>query len=114
MNGKPVAFCAVMHFPHPKVRNIKRIHRLVTLPDYQGVGIGTRLLNVVADHYKKQHFRVRIITSTPALKHTLPKQGWVLATHGREIGKHYLIQGLNKTLSGSRVTMAFEYIGVSQ
>ena len=38
--NNPVVFFAVLHFPHPRVKNFKRGHRLVVLPDYQGLGIG--------------------------------------------------------------------------
>jgi GNAT superfamily N-acetyltransferase len=41
-----VAFCATL--PAIGRKNHRRISRLVTLPDYQGVGIGTRLLAAVA------------------------------------------------------------------
>ena len=41
--GEPVAFTSYTPFPHPRVRDIRMGHRLVVLPDYQGIGIGGRL-----------------------------------------------------------------------
>jgi GNAT superfamily N-acetyltransferase len=37
-----VGFIAYIHLMHPKVKDIKMVHRLVVLPDYQGLGIGGR------------------------------------------------------------------------
>lgn len=50
--GRPVGFIAV---PHARMRaNYYRVSRLVVLPDFQGVGIGKRLLNFVAELYTSQ------------------------------------------------------------
>ena len=49
---KPVGFIAVMHI-HMKSRYF-RVHRLVVLPDYQGIGLGKRLLNFIAELYTSQ------------------------------------------------------------
>lgn len=108
IDGRPVAFCAVLHFPHPKVKNVKRITRLVTLPDYQGVGIGVKLVTWVADHYAKQGKRVMIVTSTPALIHAFKKaESWRLRSAGRQAAsKTYLMKG---TASFGRITTSWEY-----
>lgn len=58
----PIAFIAVCHFPHPKVANFKRIHRMVVLPDFQGIGIGKKLLNIISEIYFNKGFRVLITT----------------------------------------------------
>lgn len=33
------------------------------MPDYQGIGLGTKFLNVIAEHYKQEGFDFRIVTS---------------------------------------------------
>lgn len=58
-----IAFIAVMTFPHPKVKNIKRCSRLVVLPDYQGIGIGSAFLQTIAQHYSESGYKFTIITS---------------------------------------------------
>ena len=63
VGDRPVAFCAVSHFPHPKIRNMKRIHRIVVLPDWQGVGIGRAFLTEVAKMYHEKRYRVRLCAS---------------------------------------------------
>ncbi len=45
-----------------------RVSRLVVLPDYQGIGIGKRLLNFVAELYTSQmKLPFYILTSNPQL-----------------------------------------------
>lgn len=61
--GHPVAFCAVLHTFGWK--NSLHIHRVVTLPDYQGIGIGTRFAAAVAKLYPKD--RMTITTSHPGI-----------------------------------------------
>jgi len=63
---KPIAFMAIMNI-HMRVQYY-RVHRLVVLPDYQGIGIGKRFLNFMANHYYEQTRRpFYIITSNPQL-----------------------------------------------
>lgn len=76
---KIIGFIGVLHFPHPKNSKIKRVTRLVILPDYQGIGLGTRFLNFVADFYTKQGFDFRIVTSAKNLIYALNKnKKWAL------------------------------------
>jgi len=64
-DGTLVAMCAVINNAGHKGRRI--IHRLVVLPDYQGMGIGSRLLNAAAAIEVDTGHRVSICTSHPAL-----------------------------------------------
>src|SRR5450759_4719421 len=63
---KPVAFIAVMHI---RMRSrYYRVHRLVVLPDYQGIGVGKRLLNFIAEIYTSQtKVPFYIVTSNPQI-----------------------------------------------
>ena len=111
---RPAAFCAVLHFPHPKVSNFKMISRLVVLPDYQGIGIGGRLVDAVAKYYHDVGNRVIITTSNPALRSIFEKNaGWILKRFGRVplLGESGLT-GYTKTTSTRRLTMSWEYRGV--
>lgn len=42
IGGQPAAFGALLHFPHPKADNLSSLSRLVVMPDYQGLGLGSR------------------------------------------------------------------------
>lgn len=99
----------MLHFPHPKNPKIKRVSRLVVLPDYQGIGVGVKLLNKVGDYYKGLGFDFRIVTSTPALLHSLNKNGWILQNIGRTKPTNSLIE-FNKTASIKKNILSFKYI----
>ena len=64
-NRQPVAFCATLSLIGRK--NHRRISRLVTLPDFQGIGIGSATLRTVADLHRREGHRVNITTSHPAI-----------------------------------------------
>ncbi len=57
-NNTPVAFVAVQHFPHPKVKNVKREHRAVCLPEFQGVGIGMMMSNYIGSVCRGNEWRI--------------------------------------------------------
>lgn len=104
-----IGFCAVLHFPHPHNPRIKRISRLVILPDYQGIGLGRKFLNFVSDLYVKQGFDVSITSSAKNLIQALVKdEKWSLSRydHVASISASG-IQLLNKTVSKKRVTATF-------
>ena len=57
--------------------DIKRVSRIVTLPEFQGVGIAGRVLSVVGDFYKSQGYRFRLKTSHRQFIKALHKnQAW--------------------------------------
>ena len=66
-NDKPVAFIGVLPFPSGWVQNAFRVSRLVVLPDFQGLGIGFKLLSYVSALYKTAGMRMYIKTSNPGL-----------------------------------------------
>lgn len=67
VQDRPVAFAALMHFPHPKAANIKRGHRTVCLPDFQGVGIGNALSNMIGSMCIALGYRYQSQTAHPAM-----------------------------------------------
>ena len=92
-----------------------RVHRAVVLPDFQGVGIGTAVLNYIAQYITQGGRRVTICTSNPAMICTLKKSNkWCATRCSRESSgsSNGLIQ--NKFKKGStscaRITASFEYI----
>jgi len=67
MNGKPISFNAVLPFPHGNIKNGYRMSRTVVLPDYQGLGIGSRVTDYLASLYKAEGRTMYVKTSNPAL-----------------------------------------------
>lgn len=50
VEGAPVAYFSVISFPHPTAPGW-RGHRMVVLPDWQGVGIGEKIADKIAEIY---------------------------------------------------------------
>lgn len=63
LNNEIVAMCSVISFPNGAIKNAFRIHRLVVLPDYQGLGIGIALLEEICKLYKRNGLLMYIRTS---------------------------------------------------
>lgn len=113
IGNEPVVFCAVLHFPHGKVKNFKRVHRLVTLPDYQGIGIGKRFMTKLANKFLEENNRFIITTSQAALSNSLKKdKNWICTRKGRTNSGSGIMQ--NKNIKGStsckKYTYSYEYI----
>lgn len=108
-NNNLVGFCAVIHFPHPKNPKIKHIHRLVIHPDYQGIGLGKKLLNCVANLYSQKGFDVAIITSAKNLILGLQKdKNWICTHYGKfKIDNRTADPGLKNSSSENRRTASF-------
>jgi len=112
INDEIAGFLSVLHLPHPHVKNIKKVHRLVILPDYQGAGFGIKFLEEIGKIYKKEKWRFTIKTSAPSLIYALKKRTqWRCTQYGRHKGgKSGLIHSSddkNQT-SKHRLTASFE------
>lgn len=116
-NNKPIGLCAVINFPHPRIKPMRKIHRIVILPDYQGLGIGGRLLDFVADIYYKKREYIGITTSLKNFgKSIMRNKKWKLQRYGRinsnkGMGNSLALNQLNRTISKNRNTYSFKYIG---
>ena len=111
LNDQIVGFISILHLPHPKAKNIKKVHRLVILPDYQGIGLGIKLLNEIGKIYKNEKYRFTIVTSAPSLINVLKKSDiWICKHYGRLIANSGLIHGSKNKENNSkyRITASFE------
>jgi hypothetical protein len=63
--GVPVNFCATV--PLVARKNHRRFARIVTLPDFQGIGIGMRAVAAIAELHRAEGHRVSVTSSHPAL-----------------------------------------------
>ena len=117
-----MAHTGVIQFPMRK--GWKRVHRLVVLPDFQGIGIGTRFINEVTKHYIQNGFNMNLTTTTPALVHALAKdENWALVRKDRckttwanfkkyntTVGKGAKsMEALAKNSSVNRITYSFNW-----
>ena len=85
VNDKLAGFMAVNMFPHP-VRPYRKVHRLVILPDYQGIGLGKVFLNFMGTVIKDHPFA--ITTSQPALINSLKREKNWICTNSAHGAKH--------------------------
>jgi GNAT superfamily N-acetyltransferase len=106
-NDEPVAFCATL--PLIGRQNHWRITRLVTLPDYQGVGIGMRVAEEIAELHRAEGRRINITASHPAvLAHCRRSPRWRLVQLRRN-GSRPSRQYNNYAGSTARPVVSFEY-----
>ena len=109
VNKKPAAFVSANRFPHPKVKNFIVISRVVTLPDYQGIGVGGLLRDAVSDWYCSKYQRVIMTTSHMAFVKSMQKNSkWICKRNGR-VGSAGRGSKLKSTMSRSRITSSWEY-----
>jgi energy-coupling factor transporter ATP-binding protein EcfA2 len=113
IEGNPVGIVAVLPFPHPKVKRGRREHRTVVLPDYQGMGIGNRLSEHVAQHYVDNGYRYFSTTSHPAMIYYRANTNrWHMTRQPSRTavpGKTSILS--RRWASSKRMTASFEYIG---
>lgn len=109
-----VAFTAVLHFPHPTSKKIKREHRTVCLPDYQGVGIGNAMSDYIASLFRGLGFRYMSQTSHPAMIRARAKsKNWKMIRDPDRIkSPHSATSGRRSWhVQEKRITASFEFIG---
>jgi len=110
--GQPTSFSGMLHFPHPSVRDIKRCSRLVTLPDWQGLGLAMILVEKLGAAYKAMNKRMRTYPAHPSLIRSFNNSDqWMLIkrpgeysarqSDTAEIGGHF----------GGRPCAVFQYKG---
>jgi len=106
----PVAFCATVSLIGRKGR--WRISRIVTLPDYQGIGIGMAVAEAVAELHRREGHRLNVTASHPALiAHCRRSPRWravgVKKSGGGKADRFFH----NYRGSKGRAVVSFEYLG---
>jgi GNAT superfamily N-acetyltransferase len=66
-DGVVVAFGAAITMPNGAIKNAWRGHRTVVLPDFQGMGIGVRFSDMIAEIHLKQGHRYFSRTAHPRM-----------------------------------------------
>lgn len=117
VEDQPAAFAAVLHFPHA-IRPGYREHRVVCLPDFQGVGIGNALSEFMGSIFRATGKPYRSITGNPAMiRHRSRSALWKcirkpsLNDNSMARSRHINIRRYSKTAATNRFTTSFEYIG---
>jgi GNAT superfamily N-acetyltransferase len=108
---KPIAFLAVVRTRMKATYD--RVTRLVVLPDYQGIGVGKRLLNFIAELYTSQtKIPFYILTSNPQIIRGNIDNWRIMryghASKGRENTR--INNEIWGSLSRKRITVSLKYI----
>ena len=121
MNDKPVGFIAILPMPSGTIKNAFRVSRLVILPDFQGLGIGLKILNTFGSMYKKDNKTLYIKTSNPSLFKGMErnKDNFLLTNQNNNIeqikntNKKLIAEGKDNgmKLRKESITKSYKYIG---
>jgi len=108
-NGEPVGFCAIASMIG--MRGRRRISRLVILPDYQGIGVGMKFAETIAEVYRSIGQRLNITSSHPSLiAHCCKSQLWRTVGHKKSGTKECPGNSKHRGTRG-RATASFEFVG---
>lgn len=113
-NDIPVGFASALAMPNPYIENGWREHRTVVLPDFQGMGIGSRLSNGVAQIYLDRGKRYFSRTAHPKFgKYREASDGWVATS--KNLVKRDDVDNSNLyndwMVDTERVCYSHEYVG---
>jgi hypothetical protein len=110
VGGKPAAFTSILPFPHKFVQHARRVHRAVVLPDYQGLGLGLRINEVVGSVCRALGMRLMITTSHPALIASFARSTSWRMNRAPSVNRSH--QGeVSSSRHTHRRTAGFEYVG---
>lgn len=108
--GEPVAFAGVL--PAVGYANIRTVSRLVTLPDYQGLGLALRLVDTLGAAFRARKMYFHMRPSHPSLIHTFDKSStWALRNSGRQFAAAGSAGGPKG--AGRRNPPTFRYCGAA-
>lgn len=112
-NGRLASFAAVLHKPHPVAKNIKAVSRVVTLPDWQGLGLAFVLLETLGSAYKSQGFRFCNYPSHPQFVRAHKATMWKCNKKPGKATSPYSpkTSTMSKGTAKQRPCAVFEYIG---
>ena len=106
-----VAMCGVLPIPSGNIKHGFRPSRTVVLPDYQNLGIGTKLSEAIGDIYLKNGYKFYYRTSHLRLRDFFNKSPyWEATSHNNkkaDANKNFD----NKAVSTNRICGAYEYFG---
>lgn len=111
-NGRLAAFAGMLHRPHPKVDDIMGCSRLVTLPDWQGLGLAFALIDKVGAAYKAIGKRAHTYPAHPALTRAFDRSPlWRLEKAPGKYGSAIGASTSAKSSQRQRPCAVFEYVG---
>ena len=100
--------CAILPLPG-MIKNAFRVHRLVVLPDYQGLGIGTKLLTEICKLYSSTNKKMYIRTSHIKLyNYMINSNNWEQTARSGTISPQ---NGVLWKVINDRIAYSFKWVG---
>ena len=113
-DDKIVAFGASLRQPNPYIPNAWRGHRTVVLPDFQGMGIGVKFSDAIAQLHVDQGLRYFSRTAHPRMIwYRENSQLWRPTSKHKKLRKDITHKNIynNFYADNKRVCGSFEYVG---
>lgn len=116
----PIGFVSVLAYPSGTVKNAWREHRTVVLPDYQGLGIGVRISDAVAQMFIDGGCRYFSKTSHPRMgEYRENSMLWKATSKNRKSRKDYKTdrktkEDKYKMKHATRVCFSHEFVGLPE
>ena len=116
----PVAFAALLALPGKGLKHAWKEHRIVVLPDYQGMGIGNKYSESLAQSYIEKGCRYFAKTSNPRMgEHRDRSNLWRPTAHNKKRRNDYLTVNYDSVkyrkelydAHANRLCYCHEYIG---
>lgn len=97
-NEKIIGFTSVIAYPSGTIKNAWRGHRTVILPEFQGLGIGNKVSNMIGQMLVNNGYRFFSKTSHPSMGlHREKSKLWTGTTKNKMKRKDYLSNRAKKT-----------------
>jgi ABC-type lipoprotein export system ATPase subunit/GNAT superfamily N-acetyltransferase len=126
LGDKPIGFHAAIHSTNRDIHSYWRGHRTVILPEFQGMGIGTRFSDAIAEMYVSRGMRYFSKTAHPSFgEHRERSDLWRPTSTNKKsrLGSYLLKDGTIRAMPGyggnaqialrdaGRICYSHEYIG---
>lgn len=111
IGGRIVSFCGILHRPHPRVNDIVGVSRVVTLPDWQGIGLAMAMLDKLGSAYSAVGKRLHNYPAHPSFIRSHSRSAsWRMEKQGGAFSPR---SGVSSTVGGfgGRPCAVFCYIG---
>lgn len=112
LDNKVIGFNSILNQPSGTNKFCFRTHRLVILPDYQGLGIGTKFEEFLGETILKQGGKLYLRTTHLRFgRHCNTSKKWIATSRNLVIRDKNTNPKKYKTLDCSRKAYSFEYVG---
>ena len=108
IENRPACICLIGHI-RSKI-HAKTVSRWVVMPEFQGIGIGTKFVSAVAAHYRRNGWDVYIRMLHEAGVHSMKNNpDWVFCQKNKPEWIRYFCKGKVKWRYNNRYTYTFRF-----